>query len=139
MDQRVKRSRYDYTETFKLTVVGRIERGELSCRQAQQHYGIQGRATVLRWMRRHGRADWSGASLGFAQPPMQMEKKTEASATAQQQHQQRIKQLESQLREAREKANFFEAVLDVLKKDYGVPVKKLIGKSSNKSSSKGSA
>ena len=138
MDQRVRRSRYDYTETFKLTVVGRVERGELSCQQAQRHYGIQGAGTVLRWMRRHGPAGWSGASLGFAQPQMQMEKKTDASVTAHQQ-QQRIRQLECQLRDAQEKASFFEAVLDVLKKDYGVPVKKLIGKSSNKSSSKGSA
>ena len=47
---------------------------------------------------------------------------------------QRIKQLEVQLREAREKAQFFEAVVEVLKKDYGVTVKKPVGKSSCKSS-----
>jgi len=132
MDQRVKRSRYDYTETFKLTVVQRVERGELTCRQAQQHYGIQGSATVLKWMRKHARADWSRASSGFAQLPIAMDKKTDASLRAQQQ---RIKQLESQLREAQEKASLFEAVLDVLKKDYGVPVKKPVGKFSRKSSS----
>jgi transposase len=53
--------------------------------------------------------------------------------------QQRIKQLEAELRDAREKSNFLEAVVDILKKDYGiVPVKKPHGKSSRKSSSKGS-
>ena len=51
---------------------------------------------------------------------------------------QRIKELEVQLKEAREKAAFFEAVVNVLKRDYGVQVaKKPAGKSSRKSSSKG--
>jgi transposase-like protein len=134
MDQRVRRSRYDYTETFKLGVVERVERGELTPRQAQRHYGIQGSATVLNWLRKHGRRDWTQASLGIAQLQKPMGKQSIASLTAQQQ---RIKQLESQLREAQEKASLFEAVLDVLKKDYGVPVKKPMGKSSHKSSSKG--
>lgn len=51
---------------------------------------------------------------------------------------QKIKALEVQLREANEKAQLFEAVLDVLKKDYGVRVvKKPSGKSCRKSSSQG--
>ena len=50
---------------------------------------------------------------------------------------QRIKELEVQLKDAQEKAQLFEAVLNVLKKDYGVRVvKKPLGKSSRKSSSK---
>jgi hypothetical protein len=51
---------------------------------------------------------------------------------------QRIKELEVQLKHANEKAKLFEAVLDVLKKDYGVSVaKKRSGKSSRAGSSKG--
>lgn len=51
---------------------------------------------------------------------------------------QRIKALEVQLQAAEEKARLFEAVIDVLKRDYGVKVvKKPLGKSSRKSSSKG--
>jgi transposase len=134
MDQRVRRSRYDYTLTFKLDVVERVERGELSYKQAQLHYGIQGSATVLRWLRKHGRRDWSEASLRALAPQTSMARKSIASLTPEQQ---RIKQLETQLQEAQEKASLFEAVLDVLKKDYGVPVKKPSGKSSRKSSSKG--
>jgi transposase len=134
VDQRVKRSRYDYTLAFKLTVVERVERGELSYLQAQSHYGVQGRGTILNWLRQHGRRDWSAASL---------RDRSETSVPKSSSHlspeQQRIKQLEAELRDAREKANFFEAVIDVLKKDYGiVPVKKPLGKSSRKSSSKGS-
>ena len=51
---------------------------------------------------------------------------------------QQIKALQMQLAQAQEKAQLFEAVLDVLKKDYGVRVvKKPLGKSSRKTSSKG--
>lgn len=51
---------------------------------------------------------------------------------------QRIKELEQQLQLMSQKAQFFEAVVDVLKKDYGVSiVKKRPGKSSRKNKSKG--
>ena len=36
---------------------------------------------------------------------------------------QRIKELETQLREAQEKAALFEAVIDVMRKDYRITVK----------------
>lgn len=50
---------------------------------------------------------------------------------------QRIKELEQQLQVISQKAQFFEAVVDVLKNDYGVSiVKKRPGKSSRKERSK---
>jgi transposase-like protein len=134
VDQGVRRSRYDYTLTFKLAVVERVERGELSYKQAQQHYGIQGSATVLVWLRRHGRRDWSKASLVDAKRDAFMGKKSPSSLTPEQQ---RIRQLESQLKDAQLKVALFEKVLEVLERDHGVPVKKQLGKSSQKSSPKG--
>ena len=51
---------------------------------------------------------------------------------------QRIKELEEQLRLSEQKAQFFKAVVDVLEKDYGVSVvKKRPGKSSRKTASPG--
>ena len=51
---------------------------------------------------------------------------------------QRIKALEKQLELANQKAQFFEAVVDVLKNDYGVSiVKKRPGKSSRTGKPKG--
>ena len=51
---------------------------------------------------------------------------------------QQIKALQVQLAQAQEKAGLFEAVIDVLRKDYGVRiVKKPLGKSSRKTSSQG--
>ena len=129
MESEVKRTQRDYTLAFKLAVVEQVERGELTCKQAQRRYGIQGRSTVLVWVRKHGRPILERASWRSQGAPM---KNDQTPLTPEQ----RIKQLEVQLREAKEKAQFFEAVIDVLKKDYGVVVKKPLGKSSRKSSSK---
>lgn len=54
-----KRTQRDYNLGFKLAVVEQVEKGELTYKQAQQHYGIQGRSTVLVWLRKYGTLDWS--------------------------------------------------------------------------------
>jgi transposase-like protein len=130
MESGSKRTQRDYTLAFKLAVVEQVEKGELTYKQAQAHYGIQGRSTVLVWLRKHGRQGWGRAASCAAMP----RDKTPTPLTPEQQ----IKALQVQLKEAREKAQLFEAVLDVLKKDYGVRVvKKPSGKSSRSGSSKG--
>lgn len=135
MESSVKRTQRDYTLSFKLSVVDQVEKGELTYKQAQERYGIQGRSTVLVWLRKHGRQSWGhAASSRLTMPETRKTAPTPASLTPEQ----RIKALEVQLRAANEKAQLFEAVLEVLKKDYGVRVlKKPLGKSSRKSSSRG--
>ncbi len=54
---REKRTQRDYNLGFKLSVVAQVERGEMSYKQAQTAYGIQGRSTVLKWLRKHGRRE----------------------------------------------------------------------------------
>ncbi|ATU96208.1 IS3-like element ISAs31 family transposase [Aeromonas salmonicida] len=118
MGQGVKRTQRDYSLTFKLALVEQIEKGELTYKQAQARYGIQGRSTVLVWLRKHGRQDWSqgasvraGRSITMPDPDNQTPE-------------QRIKELEQQLALMSQKAQFFEAVVDVLKNDYGVSIGK---------------
>ncbi|MDM5099927.1 IS3-like element ISAs31 family transposase [Aeromonas salmonicida] len=118
MGQGVKRTQRDYSLTFKLALVEQIEKGELTYKQAQARYGIQGRSTVLVWLRKHGRQDWSqgasvraGRSITMPDPDNQTPE-------------QRIKELEQQLALMSQKAQFFEAVVDVLKHDYGVSIGK---------------
>lgn len=53
-----KRSQRDYNVGFKLAVVSQVEQGEMTYKQAQKVYGIQGRSTVLVWLRKHGTLDW---------------------------------------------------------------------------------
>ena len=43
MGRGVKRTQRDYSLAFKLAVVDQVEKGELTYRQAQEQYGIQGR------------------------------------------------------------------------------------------------
>jgi len=128
----VRRSQRDYTLAFKLAVVDQIEKGEMSYKEAQARYGIQGRSTVLVWLRKHGRQDWSqGASIRTSRSLSVSEPNLPLTP------EQRIKELEKQLELANQKAQFFEAVVDVLKNDYGVSiVKKRPGKSSRTGKSK---
>ncbi|MFM4886738.1 IS3 family transposase, partial [Aeromonas veronii] len=87
----VKRTQRDYSLTFKLALVEQIEKGELTYKQAQARYGIQGNSTILVWLRKHGRQDWSqgasvraGRSITMPDPDNQTPE-------------QRIKELEQQL------------------------------------------
>lgn len=54
-----KRTQKDYSLAFKLQIVDEIEKGHLSYKQSQVKYGIQGRSTVLIWLRKHGTLDWT--------------------------------------------------------------------------------
>jgi transposase len=116
MKSRRKRTQRDYTLAFELAVVEQVEKGKLTYKQAQQRYGIQGRSTVLVWLRKRGRQSWDNAASCTAMP----RDKTPTQLTPEQQ----IKAPQVQLKEANEKAQFFETVLDVLKRDYGVRVVK---------------
>lgn len=113
-----RRSQRDYTLAFKLSVVDQVEKGEMTYKEAQDRYGIQGCSTVLVWLRKHGRMNWHklspstliGASMRDKQLPLTPD--------------QRIKELEVQLKEANEKARLFEAMLDVIKNEYGIKIPK---------------
>lgn len=93
MESGIKRTQRDYTLAFKLAVVEQVEKGELTYKEAQQRYGIQGRSTVLVWLRKHGRLGWSPAASSAAMPL----DKTKGPLTPEQQ----IKALQVQLRRRR--------------------------------------
>ena len=50
----VKRTQRDYSLAFKIQVISEVEKGELTYKQVQRKYGIQGRSTVLVWLRKYG-------------------------------------------------------------------------------------
>lgn len=62
MDQYVKRTQRDYSLSFKLTVVEQVEKDEMTHRQVQDRYGIQGSHTVIMWLRKYGQLDWQSSS-----------------------------------------------------------------------------
>ncbi len=62
-NQYVKRIQKDYSMSFKLSLVSKIEREELSTTSAQCKYGIQSRSTIVCWLRKHGKFDWENQTL----------------------------------------------------------------------------
>lgn len=118
MSQVIKRNQRDYSFAFKLSVVEQVEKGEMSYKQAQARYGIQGRTTVLTWLRKHGQLDWTTRPSTTVRTSPMSEKTLPLTP------EQRIKELEQQLAEMKIKAEFFEAVVDVLDRQYGASLVK---------------
>ncbi|WP_373432706.1 IS3 family transposase [Pseudoalteromonas sp. SW0106-04] len=119
MKSNSKRTQRDYSLAFKLAVVDQVEKGELTYKQAQEHYGIQGCSTILVWLRKHGRLDWMNGTPKFLKRGNFVDKPKEELTP-----EQRIKALEKELADTKMKADFFEAVVNVLESDYGVSVVK---------------
>jgi len=115
-----KRTQRDYTLAFKLGVVGAVEKGEITYKQAQKKFGIQGRSTVLVWLRRHGQQDWSPLALKLIRGGLG-ESDMSKSLTPEQQ----IKQLEAELERSRQQSLVYKTMLEVLASEHGIaPVKK---------------
>lgn len=108
---RRKRTQRDYPLGFKLSVVERVEKGEMTYKQAQKLYGIQGRSTVLVWLRKHGKLDWS------LPRELLMPKATETPA-------QKIKRLERELEDERAKNWILNEMIDVVDHQYGASLRK---------------
>lgn len=97
-----KRTQRDYHLSFKIVVVEQIEKGEMTYKQVQQRYDIQGRSTVLIWLRIYGRLDWS---TGL---PDQVKRKLPVAQTIiPLTPEQRVRETEEQLELTNQKAEFF--------------------------------
>jgi len=119
-----KRTQKDYTMNFKLSVVEEVEKGQLTYKQAQAKYGIQGRSTVLQWLRKYGNFDWDN------QTPYSMSKeKTPEQKLLE--LEQRIRLLEKQnnrlkhqAEQADKKAIIFDMMIDLAEKEYNISIRK---------------
>lgn len=116
MEKRTKnvsrRSQRDYSLAFKLQVVQQVEKGELTYKKAQKHYGIQGRSTVLVWLRKHGTLDWT--------LPKQYTLENDRELSPEQ----RIKQLEAALKDEQNKNLIYKTMFDILQQEHGVALPK---------------
>jgi len=106
-----KRTQCDYTMSFKLGIVNRIEKGEFSYKQAQKNYGIQGKSTVLVWLRKYGNLDWSKPIIHT----MSQSKETPAE---------KIKRLEKELSDEKLKTRVLNMMIDISDKQYGTQIRK---------------
>ena len=109
--QKKKRTQRDYNLGFKLAVVNQVEKGEMTYKQAQIAYGIQGKSTVLVWLRRHGSLDWRTP----IRQSMPKSKETPA---------QKIKRLEKELADERLRTKILNTMIDISDKQYGTSIRK---------------
>jgi transposase-like protein len=107
-----RRCQRDYSLAFKLQVVQQVEKGELTYKQAQKHYGIQGRSTVLVWLRKHGTLDWN--------LPKQYTVENNKELTPEQ----RIKQLEAALKDEQDRNLIYKTMFNILQKEHGINLPK---------------
>jgi transposase-like protein len=126
-EPRVRRSQRDYSLPFKLAVVGEVGRGELSYKQAQRRYGIQGRTTVLTWCRRYAAHCVPFQPAGPTSPG--------TTPAVDPTPEQRIKQLETELRDQKKLHTkqlkdatdlnlLLRTMLQVVEEDHGIPLPK---------------
>ena len=108
---RRKRTQRDYTLGFKLAVVEQVEKGQMTYIQAQHRYGIQGRSTVLVWLRKHGSLDWSPRSDVSMKP-------------AQETPEQKIRRLEKELEDERTRNLILSEMMDAIDRQYGAALRK---------------
>ncbi len=111
-NRRKKRSQKDYSMGFKISLVSRVEKGEFTYKEAQKLYGIQGRSTVLVWLRKYGSQDWYHPKIDSYLSKM---KETPA---------QKIKRLEQQLLDEKLKNKILNKMIDISDNQYGTSIRK---------------
>jgi transposase len=118
----VRRTRKDYSMSFKLHVVQEVENGELSIKAATRKYGIQGNRTVTSWLRKYGNFDWEN------QTPSNMPKTQEQKLMELEQKVKLLEKqkafLEKQVETADKKAIIFDMMISLAEKEYNIPIRK---------------
>lgn len=107
-----RRTKGCYTVAFKLQVVAEIERGDLNKNQAKYRYGIQGRSTILKWLRKYGTLDWKN-------PQLHIVAKSSIKTP-----EQRIKELEALLDKEKQKNLLLNTMVDIAEKELGLNIRK---------------
>ncbi len=103
----------NYSQAFKVQVVREYEQGFRTKDELMNKYKIGGHSTVLQWCRKYGKLYYPKTKAPGR--PMKDPQK------------QRIKDLEGELKEAREKIIVYEKLIEIAKRESGIDVRKNIG------------
>ena len=101
-----------YSQAFKVQVVREYERGLCTKDDLMNKYSIGGHSTVLQWCRKYGKLYYSKTKVPGR--PMKDPQK------------QRIKELEQDLKEARQTILVYEKLIEIAKRESGIDVIKNI-------------
>ena len=118
----VKRTQKDYSYSFKLSVVGEVERGEIGIKAAARKYGIQSHSTVSNWLRKYGNFDWENKSIRMnestpEQRILELEQKVKLLEKAN-------NRLKDQAETADKKAILFDMMIDIAEKEFKLDIRK---------------
>jgi transposase len=105
-------ARVSYSEAFKRKVVREYEIGYHTKDSLMRKYKIGGHSTVLQWCRKYGKLYYT--------------KTTMPGRPLKDPQRQRIKELEHELKEAREKIMVYEKLLEITRRETGEDVIKKI-------------
>jgi transposase-like protein len=103
-----KRTQRDYSLPFKMRIILEVEKGELTYREAQRKYGIQGRSTVLVWLRKHGSLEWQNDN------PMKGKQSPQAQ----------IRELEKKVKRLQMQNDILNTAVEVADKQLGTDIRK---------------
>jgi transposase len=101
-----------YSEAFKRQIVGEYEGGGIRQKDLSRKYRIRGHCTILRWCRKYGRLYYP--VKGYRGRPVKDPQKR------------KIKDLEQELREAKEKLLVYEKLIEITNRELGEDVRKKI-------------
>jgi transposase-like protein len=108
--QSVTPEQSNYSQALKRQVVREYEQGNLTKDAIMNKYHIGGHSTVLQWCRKYGKLYYPKT---IGRPLKDPQKR-------------RIKQLEEELKEAREKILVYEKLIEVTNREHGIDVRKNI-------------
>jgi transposase-like protein len=108
--------------SFKLGVVQEVESGLLSVTGAKRKYGIQGRSTVVNWLRKYGTFDWENQTPSNM-PQSKEQRLMELEAKVKLLEKQKA-MLEHQVERSDKKAIIFDMMIDIAEKEYNISIRK---------------
>ncbi len=118
----VKRTRKDYSLSFKLQVVQEIEQGLLTRTQALDKYGIQARSTIRTWLKKYGKFDYDYTiNQTMSKTPEQRILELEQQVKLLEKQKARAEHLADR---ADKKAILFDMMIDIAEEEFNIPIRK---------------
>ena len=121
----LKESNYYYSDDFKFHVVSEVLSGKITKEEARRQYGIKGKSTVLKWMRKFGVAQGQTKLPSINMSKKLTNKDNEALLK-------RIKELEEALLDEKIKAEGYSIMIDIAEKEFNIPIRKKLGTKQSK-------
>lgn len=94
-----------YSYAFKVAIVDRVEKGEVSINQAAKEYDVS-RSAIQKWIKKYGNLDRKLRELGGKSPK------------------QEIDELKKKLAEAEKRALIWETTVELLEEEFQIDAKK---------------